>query len=251
MIIVVPASFGILIICLNVIALEGGSNLYKSSEIDKFSEDDIMKRVRGSKIWLVSEQAMLTVLWTLKCCILFVYSRLTHGTRHIRNVQWLAVYVVVGWIAVEIAFFTACRPFNGYWSIPSPDPQCDIHTHYAIVQMIFNISSDLGIFAISISFIAPIAAPLKQKLVLGVVFGMGIFVMSIVAAVLTKSCNLSNGHNDQYMLWYIREASVAVYVANLLSIWPLLREWVGYLRHYVSQPSARSDQEDLPEMEEV
>lgn len=32
------------------------------------------------------------------------------------------------------------------------------------------------------------------------------------------------------MLWYSREASVAVYVANLPLIWPLLREWMPFLR---------------------
>lgn len=32
------------------------------------------------------------------------------------------------------------------------------------------------------------------------------------------------------MLWYTREASVAVYVANLPLIWPLLREWIPFLR---------------------
>lgn len=32
------------------------------------------------------------------------------------------------------------------------------------------------------------------------------------------------------MLWYTREASVAVYVANLPLIWPLLREWTPSLR---------------------
>jgi hypothetical protein len=32
------------------------------------------------------------------------------------------------------------------------------------------------------------------------------------------------------MLWYTREASVAVYVANLPGIWPLLREHIRFLR---------------------
>lgn len=32
------------------------------------------------------------------------------------------------------------------------------------------------------------------------------------------------------MLWYTREASVAVYIANLPGIWPLLREHICFLR---------------------
>jgi hypothetical protein len=36
------------------------------------------------------------------------------------------------------------------------------------------------------------------------------------------------------MLWYTREASVAVYVANLPGIWPLLREHISFLRDHTS-----------------
>jgi hypothetical protein len=36
------------------------------------------------------------------------------------------------------------------------------------------------------------------------------------------------------MLWYTREASVAVYVANLPGIWPLLREHIRFLRENTS-----------------
>jgi hypothetical protein len=43
--------------------------------------------------------------------------------------------------------------------------------------------------------------------------------------------NLSDVYNTDYMLWYTREASVAVYVANLPLIWPLLREWIPFLRN--------------------
>jgi hypothetical protein len=43
--------------------------------------------------------------------------------------------------------------------------------------------------------------------------------------------NLSDVYSVDYMLWYTREASVAVYVANLPLIWPLLREWIPLLRN--------------------
>jgi hypothetical protein len=48
---------------------------------------------------------------------------------------------------------------------------------------------------------------------------------------LTKVFNLSDVYDVDYMLWYTREASVALYVANLPLIWPLLREWVPFLRN--------------------
>lgn len=56
--------------------------------------------------------------------MLFMLSRITAGTAHIRWIKMVAAYVVVGYVAVQIAFFTACRPFKGYWGMPPPDPQC-------------------------------------------------------------------------------------------------------------------------------
>jgi len=45
-----------LIVCLNVISENGGSNLYPPDEFDTFSPKDIKQRVHGSKIVLISEQ---------------------------------------------------------------------------------------------------------------------------------------------------------------------------------------------------
>jgi hypothetical protein len=65
--------------------------------------------------------------------------------------------------------------------------------------------------------------PMQQKGVLLVIFGMGGFV--IVASILTKVyCLVPSLISYVYMNWYFREASVAVYVTNLPTIWPLLRE---------------------------
>jgi hypothetical protein len=45
-----------LVVCLNVIAGGGGSNLYLPEEFDTFSPLDIQERIKGSKIVIVSEQ---------------------------------------------------------------------------------------------------------------------------------------------------------------------------------------------------
>jgi hypothetical protein len=234
-----------LVVCLNVIAGGGGSNLYLPEEFDTFSPLDIQERIKGSKIVIVSEQvrkarshfylqslityqAMLNVIYTIKCCMLLMYTRLTLGTRIQKMVIYLGIYVFIGWTSTEIAFFTACRPFYGYWAMPPPNPQCTTLQHYAIVQACFNISSDTLMLCIPIPLITRLNMPWKQKGVLLVIFSMGLFV--ILAAVLTKYFNLSNIWDPSYMLWYTREASVAVYVSNLPMIWPLLREWFPSLR---------------------
>jgi hypothetical protein len=49
------------------------------------------------------------------------------------------------------------------------------------------------------------------------------------------------------MLWYTREASVAVFVVNLPGIWPLLREHIRFLRNHTSYPSYPSRPSHLPQ----
>jgi hypothetical protein len=217
-----------LIVCLNVICQGGGSNLYPPSMEGTFTPEEIQDRIFGSKIVVVSEQAMLNVIYTIKVCVLIMYGRLTLGLNTVRWVRVLAWYVGVGWVATELAFFTACRPFSGYWGMPPPDPQCTTLEYYAYVQGCFNISSDICMLFIPLPLIFRLYAPWRQKIVLVLIFGLGLFV--IVAALLTKIFNLSDIWDPSYMLWYTREASVAVYVANLPMIWPLLRDWFPCLR---------------------
>jgi hypothetical protein len=184
--------------------------------------------------------------------MLFMFARMTSGTTHIKWIKLVAAWVIIGYIAVQIAFWTACTPIRGYWSVPAISPQCTTLQHFAIVQATFNISSDLLIIAIPIPMIVSLALPLKQKISLGLLFSMGTFVVrshprptilfpitnpnhiQIVAAILTKVYNLSDVYSSTYMLWYTREASVAVYVANLPGIWPLLREHIRFLREHTN-----------------
>ncbi|KAI0997986.1 hypothetical protein K3495_g10202 [Podosphaera aphanis] len=225
-----------LVVCLNVIAGGGGSNLYPPGDFDTFTPEQIQDRIQGSKIVIVSEQAMLNVIYTIKACMLIMYSRLTLGLQVRRMAYYLAIYVSIGWFSTQIAFFTACRPFSGYWAMPPPNPQCTTLEHYAIVQGCFNITSDLLMLGIPLPLITRLNVPLKQKSVLFLVFSMGIFV--IIAALLTKIFNLSDVWDPSYMLWYTREASVAVYVSNLPLIWPLLRELFPILKSLAPRSKA-------------
>lgn len=65
-----------LIVCLNVIADGGGSNLFTPGLETTFTPDEVQERIYGSKIVIISEQAMLNVIYTIKVCMLIMYSRL-------------------------------------------------------------------------------------------------------------------------------------------------------------------------------
>src|SRR5690242_6716760 len=123
---------------------------------------------------------MLNVIWSLKACMLLMFARMTSGTTHIKWIKIVAVYVVIGWVAVQIAFFTACIPFSGYWAVPVSNPQCTTLEHFAIVQATFNLSSDVLIIAVPIPMVISLTLPTKQKIGLGVLFIMGTFVVSMI-----------------------------------------------------------------------
>lgn len=112
--------------------------------------------------------------------------------------------------------------------MPPPNPQCTTLEHYSIVQGCFNISADVLMLGIPIPLVVRMRLPWRQKIVLMLLFSLGVFV--IIAALMTKIFNLTDVYNPNYMLWYIREASVAVYASNLPMIWPLLRAWFPALR---------------------
>lgn len=115
--------------------------------------------------------------------MLFMFARMTSGTTHIKWIRLLAIYVAVGWIAVQIAFFTACTPFRGYWAVPVSNPQCTTLQHFAIVQASFNLSSDILIIALPIPMVMSLSLPTKQKIGLAILFSMGTFVVSFELSV--------------------------------------------------------------------
>lgn len=84
---------------------------------------------------------------------------------------------------------------------------------------------------IGLPLLLQVRVPLQQKLILLLLFGMGIFV--IVAAILTKVyCLVPSLISYVYMNWYFREATVAVLVTNLPLIWSLLRDVFPALRSW-------------------
>lgn len=66
------ALYTVLIVTLNAIARGGGSNLYPPELEGTFTPEIIQMRKNGSKVVLVSEQAMLNLIYVLKSCMLLM-----------------------------------------------------------------------------------------------------------------------------------------------------------------------------------
>lgn len=56
MVTAVPLFYTGLIVCLNIIATGGGSNLFPPEQFSTFTREEIDERIKGSKIVVVSEQ---------------------------------------------------------------------------------------------------------------------------------------------------------------------------------------------------
>jgi hypothetical protein len=93
---------------------------------------------------------------------------------------------------------------------------------------------------VAIPMLVQVRVPLKQKLILVLLFGMGIFV--IVAAVLNKVyCLVPSLISYVYMNWYFREATVAILVTNLPLVWSLLRDVFPALKSWTGGSKRGTD----------
>jgi hypothetical protein len=47
--------------------------------------------------------------------------RSSEGLTQGKIINAVLIYVAVGFVACQIALFTTCRPFSGYWAVPAAD----------------------------------------------------------------------------------------------------------------------------------
>ncbi|KAL5362072.1 hypothetical protein BJX96DRAFT_185781 [Aspergillus floccosus] len=186
----------------------------------------VQDRIFGSKIVIGLEQCMLFSTWGVKICMLSLFWRLTKNLRLHLYVKCIAVYAAVGFVVIMVTYYAVyCRPFSQYWAMPVQNMQCATYQYYSITQAVFNISSDVAMLAVPIPLMIKSQLRTRKKVLLICIMSLGVF--TIVAAILNKVFNFASPLTTTYQIWYIREASTAIYVANLICLWPLLRKLFG------------------------
>ncbi|KAM5442555.1 hypothetical protein MferCBS31731_002434 [Microsporum ferrugineum] len=239
--------YTLLCISLNSVVAVGGSNLMDAQDIAELTPAIKVERVKGSKWVFVSEHAFVMTIWTLKACMIILYRRIMEGLRQQRLVKYLTIWVFLGFVGSELALFLICRPLSDYWAVPTTNTQCSTYQYYEIIQGILAISADILMLLVAIPLLMAVRLPQKQKMILIIIFGLGIFI--IIAAILTNLyCLVPSLISYVYLNWYFREATVAMLVTCLPMTWSLLRDifpalksWTGGSRQYGSGkgPSAR------------
>lgn len=208
----VPLFYTGLMVCLNVIARGGGSNLFPPEQFSAFTQQEIDERIKGSKIVVVSEQVSsrlcLRAFRTWLTIVVYAERHLGSQGLHAFHVcpydNWDKPYQVdqirccicdnwlgrgancvlyglpsVQWLLVRLHCVSIRSNTYLQRGMPPPDPQCTTFQRFAMIQAVFNLSSDVLIIAIPIPMIASLTLPLKQKIGLGVLFSMGSFVVSL------------------------------------------------------------------------
>ncbi|KAJ4296797.1 hypothetical protein N0V90_006845 [Kalmusia sp. IMI 367209] len=214
------------------------TNLINPADNIVLTPEDIKKREYGSKLVLVTEHLQMIVIWSVKGCLLILYSRLTMSLRHNKIVKFVTWYVIASFIIMEALWFVWCRPFHNYWKVPSPELNCSAETNHMITNAVLNISSDIMIIALPMPVLIGSQLPLKRKLTLCGVFALGSF--TILAAILSKYYSLGSPYGTQWIYWYIREVSTAIITANLPLTWTLLQRIFGMSNFYSRSRSSNA-----------
>lgn len=98
----------------------------------------------------------------------------------------LLVYILTGFLIVEIAYYAIlCQPFSQYWAMPVKNPECTTYHNYSVIQMIFNISSDIFLFFLPTWIVLRSKMLPKQRLICLVPFSLAL--ITIIFAILNKS----------------------------------------------------------------
>ncbi len=187
---------------------------------------------------------MCAVQWGTKTCLLLLYWRLTQNLRQALVVKVAAAYVLTTFIIMEICYFAVwCRPFHDYWQTPTNNVQCTTALHHLIMNLVFNLTSDVLILSIPLPLLIKAHLPPKKKALLVFPFSLGLFTM--LCAILSKRLSFTHPFSAEWVYWYCRESSTAMIVANMPYSWALIRK-VFKLRSFFGDSTAGHVQAGQP-----
>ncbi|ETS79327.1 hypothetical protein PFICI_09180 [Pestalotiopsis fici W106-1] len=215
---------------------QGLTNSYMTDEeraaLDPNSEE-YYNRQWGSKIQVIGWSFYAAILWMLKICIAVFYSRLTSGLVHLRLRVRIA-YVLLGttYLVVALCILLGCQPMHKYWQInPDPGNLCQPTNSklYVLVVLIPNIITDTYLLSIPLPLLWTVNIGWRRKASLMLLFSGAVFV--IMAGTIRAVVIITSGPEGAVSgsEWACRETFVAIVVANLPIIQPLIRRGASKL----------------------
>ncbi|RYP83246.1 hypothetical protein DL769_001442 [Monosporascus sp. CRB-8-3] len=189
----------VLMVAMNIISTTS-SNLIDPNDPVGLTPESIKARVFGSKMVVLVEQMQCVIIWSVKACLLIMYSRLTLAQNF--AVKAVAVYVALSFVVMEVLYLGVwCTPFSDYWAVPP--------------------SNDIMIIILPMPVFLQSQLPIRKKIILCGIFALGLF--TILSAILSKYYSFTKPFDADWTFWYIRESSTAIITANLPLTYSLLQ----------------------------
>ncbi|KAF2639321.1 hypothetical protein P280DRAFT_375540, partial [Massarina eburnea CBS 473.64] len=191
-------------------------------------------RIRGSQTQLVGWLTYLVLLWVLKLCWLFFYTRLGEG------VHRMALKVKIGFVFVVVTFFMTflvillkCQPITKNWQIyPDPGNTCQpaVSKVQAYILISTNLATDLYIMCIPLPMVWSARIPPLTKVALVGMFCGG-FLTAIFGILRCVFVLLDRPNGPQLTgEWSCRESFVAVFISNLPVLYPIAHQMLKRMK---------------------
>ncbi|KAL4912889.1 hypothetical protein BDW62DRAFT_215975 [Aspergillus aurantiobrunneus] len=201
------------------------------------SPDQTARLALGSKCLMAVWTCYVTLLWSLKACMLFFYNRLTLGLTQQKLVKLNAVLSAGTYIALLFTIFLHCRPLSRHFQVyPDPGLNCTVDYVNYVAVAVTNVVTDAILLCIPIPLLAKVRLELRRKIIIGTLLCGGVFIM--MATVLRCVLSLQSIDNiNACTIWAIRESFVAILAVNAPCIKPLFSSST-WLRSSSKDPSS-------------
>ncbi|KND90932.1 hypothetical protein TOPH_04311 [Tolypocladium ophioglossoides CBS 100239] len=204
------------------------------------TEEEISKLEFGSKCLLAGWNFYVTLIWTLKGCMLCYYNRITLGLTLQKFVKWTGVACILAYAGVLGAIWGHCMPVQKNWQVvPYPGDKCTLAVANYLTLVVLNVLTDTMIVTIPVPLLWKVKIPIGRKIAIGVLLCSGVFI--IVATVLRCVLSLRDiqGINVS-TIWAIRETFVGIIAVNAACIKPLFSKgrWITSSKGSSATPGA-------------
>ncbi|KAJ6111779.1 hypothetical protein N7523_007840 [Penicillium sp. IBT 18751x] len=164
-----------------------------------------------------------------KLSVLLLYRRIFHP-RAFRIASYILIaFITISGLWMIISGFVFCVPIHAFWSgrVLTTETQCLPVGPVWYTNAGLQISSDIAILILPMPFLWRLHLPLRQRVSIMLIFGMGIFVIGTSSARLYELYRMINGHdftktNELAATWSSLEANISIICACLLPLWPFI-----------------------------
>ncbi|KEZ44907.1 hypothetical protein SAPIO_CDS2254 [Scedosporium apiospermum] len=214
---------------------QNGTNVGLNDEIAAtLSDEEISKREFGSKVLLAGWVAYVSLIWSLKGCMLFFFNRITLGLKQQKFIKWAGLACAMTYVAVIAVVFGHCTPILKKWQIiPYPggnvlfpaavlDSWLRIFggTIFYLTVAALNVFTDILIVYIPLPLLWKVNLILPRKIAIGVLLCSGVFIMVATLLHCIESIKDIEGIGTS-TIWGIRETFVGIIAVNAPAIKPL------------------------------